>query len=85
MLIQINNNNNNNNNNNQANMDLGHFLTLVSCIQKSLMVSPGSFCFLVCNILLSTVNYDKAFCVYVATNFFFVFLYFVKINKQINK
>ena len=48
-------------------MQLSHLLThsTLTCLEVSLMVSPGFFCLLVCSFLLST-----AFCLYTVTDFF---------------
>jgi len=55
----------------QANMDLGQLLAHSRPhTSRSLKISPGFFCLLVCSFALSSVIYYEAFCVYVATIFF---------------
>jgi hypothetical protein len=55
-----------------ANMELGHLLTRFGLTypEVSSMVTPGSFCLLVCSFSLSSVICYVAFCLDVATNFF---------------
>jgi hypothetical protein len=50
-----------------TNMQLGHLLTRSSLtrLQVSVMVSPRSFCLLVCRFSLSSVNFYGTFCLYV--------------------
>ena len=78
------NNNNNNNNNNPANMELGRFLTRsgLTCSEVSSLVSPGFYCLLVRSCLLHvfSVIYQGALCLYVATSFFCIPVFFPKLG-----
>ena len=66
-----------------ANKKLGHLLTRSGLThpEVSLMIFPGSFCILVCSILLSSVIYYEACCLYVAAGFFCIPLFFLKMEK----
>ena len=57
-----------------VNMQLEHLLISsgLTLLQVSLMVSPGSFCLLVCSFLLFSAICYEAFCLYVANNVFCV-------------
>ena len=55
-------------------MELGYLLTHsgLTHLEVSSMVSPCFFCLLVCSFLVFLVIYYRAFCLYVAINFFFI-------------
>ena len=55
-----------------AKMELGHLLTPSSLthLEVSILVSPGFFCLIFCSILVLSVIYYGAFCLYFVTNFF---------------
>ena len=62
-------------------MELGHWLACSNfACEFSLMVSPGFFCLLVCSSLEFSVTYYGAFCLYVATNFFFILVFCPKLQ-----
>ena len=44
------------------------------------MVSRGFFCLLICSVLVFTVNYYGAFCLYVATSFFCIPVFYLKLE-----
>jgi hypothetical protein len=52
-------------------MQLGHLLTRsgLTCLEVSLMVSPGFLCLSVCSYLVFSAIYYEVCCLYVATNF----------------
>ena len=65
-----------------ANMELGDLLTCsgVVSLEVSWIVFPGFFCQLVCSFLILLVIYYRVFCLYVATSFFRILIFFQKLG-----
>ena len=68
-----------------VNMQLGHLLISsgLTFLGVSLMVSPGSFCLLVCSFLLFSAIYYEAFCLYVAKNVFYIPVFCPKLGLRL--
>ena len=65
-----------------ANMELGHLLTRsgLTRLEVSVMVSPGFFYLLDCSFLVVLVIYYRTFCLYVATSFFCIIVFYPKLG-----
>jgi len=59
-------------------MELGHLLTRTTLLEVSLLVSHGSFCLLVCSLLLISVICYEAFYLYMLQPISYLLLYFAR-------